>query len=138
MAKNYVELPESFVKGLICKVSVSQNGKTATKELKVCNVKARSVLFIEVDRENRKNVFRKVSRKDIVEFTPTAICEIKIRDGVLPTKWESGWDDIGSFSPAVQKNFGRPAFSNHSKGWSSNAPQYRSTTNNPVSGFPMV
>jgi hypothetical protein len=135
MAKNYVELPENFVKGLICKVSVSQNGKTGTKELKVCNVKARSVLFIEVDRENRKNVFRKVSRKDIIEFRPTAICEITIRDGVLPTKWESAWDSIGSFSSALQKSFGRPHFSNHSKGW---APKLPSTTNNPVSGFPMV
>jgi hypothetical protein len=113
---------------LICKVHVSLNGKAGTKELKVCMVKARSITFIEVDRENRQNIFRKVDRKDIVEFRPTAICEITVRDGILPVKWESAWDSIGQPSPMVQ-SYGRFAqaakpFSNHSKGWSSNAPQY--------------
>lgn len=137
--KDWVDLPESFVKGLIVDVEVSVNGKTDVKQLKACTVKAQSVTFMEVDKVNRKNIFRKVKRRDIIEFRPTAICSIKLRDGVLPTKWESGWDSIGQPS-AYAKNFGnaRPAFSNHSKGWSSNAPQYRSTTNNPVSGFPMV
>jgi hypothetical protein len=137
--KDWVELPESFVKGLIVDVEVSVNGKVDTKQLKVCTVKAQSVLFMEVDKVNRMNIFRKVRRRDIMEFRPTAICSIKLRDGVLPTKWESSWDSIGQPS-AYAKNFGnaRPHFSNHSKGWSSNAPQYRSTTNNPVSGFPMV
>jgi hypothetical protein len=123
-----VQLPDSFIKGLICKVHVSLNGKAGTKELKVCMVKARSITFIEVDRENRQNIFRKVDRKDIVEFRPTAICEITVRDGILPVKWESAWDSIGQPSPMVQ-SYGRFAqaakpFSNHSKGWSSNAPQY--------------
>jgi hypothetical protein len=130
-----VELPESFVKGLIVDVSVSMNGKTNTKQLKVCTVKVRSIIFIEVDRDNKKNIFRKVSRKDIIDFRPTAICSIKIRDGVLPVKWESAW---GSQFVSKQMNNVRKVYSNHSKGWSSNAPQYRSTTNNPVSGFPMV
>ena len=130
-----VELPESFVKGLIVNVHVSINGKTGTKQLKVCMVKARSITFIEVDRENRQNIFRKVDRKDIVEFRPTAICEIKVRDGILPVKWESSWDSIGQPSPmAVNQRFTQH-FSNHSKGW---APKLPSTTNNPVSGFPMV
>ena len=130
-----VQLPDSFVKGLICKVHVSQNGKTATKELKVCTVKVRSITFIEVDRENRKNIFRKVNRKDIVKFTPTAICEITIRNGVLPDKWESSWDTIGQFSPSVVKNnYPRQHFSKHSRGW---APKLPSTTNSWV-GFPMV
>ena len=130
-----VQLPDSFVNGLICKVHVSQNGKTATKELKVCTVKVRSITFIEVDRENRKNIFRKVNRKDIVKFTPTAICEITIRDGVLPDKWESAWDSIGTFSPSVVKNnYPRQHFSKHSSGW---APKLPSTTNSRV-GFPMV
>jgi hypothetical protein len=101
-----VELPDTFNKGLIVNVNVSKDGKTASKQLKVCSVKVRSVLFIEVDRENRKNIFRKVNRKDIVEFRPTAICEVTIRDGVLPDKWESNWDGIGAFSPAVQ-SYGR-------------------------------
>jgi hypothetical protein len=131
---NAIQLPDSFVKGLICKVHVSLNGKSGAKELKVCSVKTRSVLFIEVDRENRKNIFRKVNRKDIIEFRPTAICEIKVKDGVLPTKWESDWDSIGQLSPMSFNNRIKPHFSNHSKGW---APTLPSTTNSSA-GFPMV
>jgi hypothetical protein len=131
---NAIQLPDSFVKGLICKVHVSLNGKSGAKELKVCSVKTRSVLFIEVDRENRKNIFRKINRKDIVEFRPTAICEIKVKDGVLPTKWESEWDSIGQLSPMSFNNRIKPHFSNHSKGW---APKLPSTTNSSA-GFPMV
>jgi hypothetical protein len=136
--KNSVQLPDSFVKGLIVNVHVSLNGKTGTKQLKVCMVKTRSITFIEVDRENRQNIFRKVDRKDIVEFRPTAICEITVRDGILPVKWESSWDSIGQPSNSVQ-SYGRFAqaakpFSNHSKGW---APKLPSTTNS-AAGFPMV
>ena len=133
-----VQLPDSFVKGLIVNVNVSLNGKTGTKQLKVCMVKTRSITFIEVDRENRQNIFRKVDRKDIVEFRPTAICEITVRDGILPVKWESSWDSIGQPSNSVQ-NYGRfaqaakPQFSN-GYGW---APKLPSTTNS-ASGFPMV
>jgi hypothetical protein len=156
MKNNYVELPESFYKGLICKIHVSLNGKKATKELKVCAVKARSITFIEVDKVNRQNIFRKVDRTDIVGFSPTAICEITVRDGILPVKWESRWDDIGQPSNSVQ-SYGRFAqaakpFSNHSKGWAAtikrpmgssidalaaNPPWKKSTTNSPA-GFPMV
>ena len=128
-----VQLPDSFVNGLICKVHVSQNGKTATKELKVCTVKVRSITFIEVDRKNRKNIFRKVNRKNIVKFISTAICEITIRDGVLPDKWESSWDAIGTTTPGGNA-YGQKHYSNHSKGW---APKLPSTTNSRV-GFPMV
>ena len=106
MKKKYFELPDSFVKGLMCKIHVSLNGKKATKELKVCAVKARSIIFIEVDRVNRQNIFRKVDRADIVNFKPTAICEITVIDGILPVKWESGWDSVSSFSPSVQ-SYGR-------------------------------
>ena len=146
-----IELPESFVKGLIVNVHVSKDGKVGTKQLKVCSVKARSVLFIEVDKENRKNIFRKVNRKDIIEFRPTAICEIKVRDGVLPEKWESDWDAIGQPSQMSVNNRIQPQFSNHSKGWAPviKAPMgasmdalavsvsNRSTTNS-AAGFPMV
>jgi hypothetical protein len=146
-----VELPESFVKGLIVNVHVSINGKTGTKQLKVCMVKARSITFIEIDRENRQNIFRKVDRKDIVEFRPTAICEIKVRDGILPVKWESSWDSIGQPSQMSFNNRIKPHFSNHSKGWAPviKAPMgasmdalavsvsNRSTTNS-AAGFPMV
>jgi hypothetical protein len=143
-----IQLPESFYKGLICKVHVSLNGKNATKELKVCGVKARSITFMEVDRANRQNIFRKVDRKDIVGFSPTAICEIIVRDGILPVKWESSWDAIGT-NPTP--SYARPHYSNHSKGWAPviRAPKgasmdalavsvsTRSTTNSSA-GFPMV
>ena len=114
-----IQLPDSFIKGLIVKVHVSLNGKTDVKELKVCTVKARTISFIEVDRVNRKNIFRKVNRKDIVNFKPTAICEVTIRDGVLPDRWESSWDSIGQpTTPFPHKpGYGRVTFSKHSKGW---------------------
>jgi hypothetical protein len=143
-----IQLPESFYKGLICKIHVSLNGKKATKELKVCAVKARSITFMEVDKANRQNIFRKVDRKDIVGFSPTAICEITVRDGILPVKWESSWDAIGT-NPTP--SYARPHYSNHSKGWAPviRAPKgasmdalavsvsTRSTTNS-AAGFPMV
>lgn len=145
-----IELPESFEKGLFVNVNVSKNGKHNNKQLKVCTVKTRSITFIEVDKENRKNIFRKINRKDVIDFKPTAICSITIRDGVLPDKWESSWDAIGSFSPSVQQNYGRH-YSNHSKGWSATirpargssmdalavSVSTRSTTNS-AAGFPMV
>jgi hypothetical protein len=125
MKQNYVVLPDSFYKGLICKVHVSLNGKKATKELKVCMVKARSITFIEIDKVNRQNIFRKVDRTDIVGFSPTAICEITVRGGILPVKWESSWDTIGTQSNSV-KSYGR--FATAAK---------PSTTNSPA-GFPMI
>jgi hypothetical protein len=128
-----VELPESFVKGLIVNVHVSLNGNTGTKQLKVCMVKARSITFIEVDRVNRQNIFRKVDRKDIVEFRPTAICEITVRDGILPVKWESAWDSIGQPSNSVQ-SYGR--FATAAKPGNHSQSLHRSTTY--TNGFPMV
>ena len=123
------------LEGKVVAVTIPVNGKDYTMNLKVCRVKVRSVLFIEINREERKNIFRKVNRKDIVKFTPTAICEITIKDGVLPDKWESSWDTIGQFSPSVVKNnYPRQHFSKHSSGW---APKLPSTTNSRV-GFPMV
>jgi len=147
--KNSIQLPDSFVKGLIVNVHVSLNGKTGTKQLKVCMVKTRSITFIEVDRENRQNIFRKVDRKDIVEFRPTAICEITVRDGILPVKWESSWDSIGQPSSNV-RSYGR--FATAASGSSvvikrpmgssidalaANPPWKKSTTNS-AAGFPMV
>jgi hypothetical protein len=127
--------------GRMVNVVVGKDGKVASKILKVCKVKVRSVLFIEVDKVNRKNIFRKVSRQDIAfvglvesKLVNPELMSIYLKENILPTKWESSWDDIGSFSPAVQKSFGRPYFSNHSKGW---APKLPSTTNSSV-GFPMV
>ena len=129
-----IQLPDSFIKGLVCKVHVSLNGKTGIKELKVCMVKVRSITFIEIDKENRQNIFRKVDRKDIINFKPTAICEITVRDGILPVKWESAWDSIGQVSQSVGNSFGRRPFINRSMGWAPNLP----STTNSAAGFPMV
>jgi hypothetical protein len=148
MKKVYVSLPDSFYKGLICKVHVSLNGKKATKELKVCIVKSRSITFMEVDRVNRQNIFRKVDRTDIVGFSPTAICEITVRDGILPVKWESAWDSIGQPSSNV-RSYGRFATAASGSSVVIKRPMgsvmdalavsvsTRSTTNS-AAGFPMV
>ena len=137
MKQNYVVLPDSFYKGLICKVHVSLNSKKATKELKVCMVKARSITFMEVD------------RTDIVGFSPTAICEITVRDGILPVKWESSWDSIGQPSNSV-KSYGRFATAasgsavviKRPMGSSIDAlaanPPWKKSTTNSAAGFPMV
>jgi len=154
--KNSVQLPDSFVKGLIVNVHVSLNGKTGTKQLKVCMVKTRSITFIEVDRENRQNIFRKVDRKDIIDFKPTAICEVKVRDGILPVKWESAWDSIGQPTQQIRgrglaSQFSKH-FSTHSKGWAPTIkapmgssidalaanPSWKNSTTNSAAGFPMV
>jgi hypothetical protein len=140
--------------GQMVNVCVSKDGKTATKLLKVCKVKARSVLFIEVDKENRINTFRKFNRKDVATQTISDITQVKIKEGVLPDKWESSWDSIGNISRMAAGSFAytpRPHYSNHSKGWAPviRAPKgasmdalavsvaTRSTTNSSA-GFPMV
>ncbi len=124
--------------GQIVEVIVSKNGKVASKNLKVCKVNSRSVLFIEVDRVNRKNTFRKFKVKNVEKVgtkTDGGIF-VLIEDGVLPDKWESAWDTIGQpTTPFPHKpGYGRITFSNHSKGW---APKLPSTTNS-AAGFPMV
>lgn len=140
--------------GQFIDVTVSLNGKIKTRNIKICKVKSRSVLFILVDKENRVNTFFKVKYSDIKDYLP-AVHLLRMKDGILPDKWESLWDSIGSPSPSVQ-NLGRFAtaakpFSNHSKGWAATikAPMgssmdalavsvsTRSTTNSAV-GFPMV
>lgn len=135
--KYAVMLPDNFVKGVLCKVWVSLNGKVDAKLLKVCSIKARSVIFIEVDKDNRQNIFRKVDRADIVTYRcyPSLDAhEIIVKAGILPVRWESSWDSIGQPSPAVANSFGRRSFSKHSQGW---APKLPSTTNSRA-GFPMV
>lgn len=125
--------------GQFVDVVVSKDGKVGTKSLKVCKVKARSVLFIEVDKENRKNIFRKFKSKNIekVGTKTDGGTFVLIEDGILPDKWESEWDNIGNFSRMAAGSFAytpRPIYSNRSKGW---APKLPSTTNS-SSGFPMV
>lgn len=120
--------------GQMVHVVVSKDGKSGTKILKVCKVKARSVLFIEVDRENRKNIFRKVSNKDITTMGMIGDSPfVYIKEGVIPEKWESSWDSMGSFSPSV-KSYGRMAYA--SKPGNHSQSLHRSTTY--TNGFPMV
>ena len=121
--------------GQMVEVLVSKNGKFGSKTIKVCKVKARSVLFIEVDKENRKNIFWKVDKKNIEKVGEKTTGEpfILMVDGYLlsKNKWESPWDAIGN---TPSPSYGRPFYSNHSKGW---APKLPSTTNSSA-GFPMV
>ena len=124
--------------GKMIHVVVSKNGKTATKLLKLCKVKVRSVLFIEVDKENRKNIFRKINIKDITNYENVYEgLYLYVKNDVLPDKWESEWDNIGNVSRMTAAGFGwtpKPNYSNHSKGW---APKLPSTTNTSA-GFPMI
>jgi hypothetical protein len=122
----------SELQGKIVKVVVPVKGKSFSMNLKVCRVKARSVLFIEVIKPERKNIFRKASMKMLDSFNQSTIT---FKDSTLLDKWESSWDAIGQFSPSVVKNnYPRQHFSKHSSGW---APKLPSTTNSRV-GFPMV
>jgi hypothetical protein len=132
--------------GQMVHVVVSKDGKKGTKILKVCKVKARSVLFIEVDRENRKNIFRKVSKKDInpMGMIGDSHC-FYVKDGVLPEKWESSWDTMGQPSQMSLNNRITPHYSNHSKGWAPSLPSLtnyssymKPSTTNSSAGFPMV
>jgi len=96
----------SDLTGKLVDVVVSVGNLSDVKNLKVCKVKARSLLFIEVDRTNRKNIFRKVAIKDVVGFfnSNTETPVISIKKDVIPTKWESEWGTIGTFSPSIVNN----------------------------------
>ena len=119
--------------GQIVEVIVSKNGKVASKNLKVCKVNSRSVLFIEVDKVNRKNTFRKFKVKNVekVGTKTDGGTFVLIEDAIMPDKWESSWDSIGS-NPTL--SYARPFYSRRSQGW---APKLPSTTNS-AAGFPMV
>jgi hypothetical protein len=119
--------------GSFLDVMVSLNGKTKTRNLKVCRIKPRSVLFIHVDKPNRVNTFFKIKYSDIEEYF-NAIGLLVLKDGKIPDKWESAWDSIGQPSQMSLNNRIQPHYSNHSKGW---APKLPSTTNS-VAGFQMV
>jgi hypothetical protein len=121
----------SELQGKIVKVVIPVKGVSFSMDLKVCRVKARSVLFIEVIKSERKNVFRKVFMKMLDSFDESTIT---FKEGADVIKWESSWDSVGQFSPMTIKNYGNRPFSNHSKGW---APQLPSTTNSRA-GFPMI
>jgi len=65
------------------------------------------------------------------------ICEIKVRDGILPVKWESSWDSIGQPSNSVQ-SYGR--FATAASGLASQRTKHFPVnhTTNSAAGFPMV
>jgi hypothetical protein len=76
----------------------------------------------------------KVANKDIT--TMGMIGEspfVYIKEGVIPEKWESSWDSMGSFSPSV-RSYGRMAYA--SKPGNHSQSLHRSTTY--TNGFPMV
>jgi hypothetical protein len=131
---------EDFIGQNVNVVVTLESGKSDKKLLKVCKANSRSVLFIEVDRENRKNIFRKVFRKDIMnvvndDTSGNNVNSVYMRIGVLlsQNKWESSWDGINT-TPVKMSPYTRQHFSKHSSGW---APKLPSTTNSRV-GFPMV
>jgi hypothetical protein len=128
---------ENFIGQMVNVVVTMENGNSGKKLLKVCKANSRSVLFIEVDRENRKNIFRKVANKDI---TSTGMIGdspfVYVKEGVIPEKWESSWDSMGSFSPSVRSygrfvNAARPSLTNYSS-------YMKPSTTNSSAGFPMV
>jgi len=101
----------SDLQGKIVNVVIPVNGKEYKMDLKVCRVKVRSILFIEVDKENRKNIFRKAPMKSLNSFTEDSIT---FNDSTKLEKWESSWDSI-NFN--TQPKYYRKSYSNHSKGW---------------------
>ena len=113
--KNMSTLNFNDLTGKIVNVAVSVGNLTDVKTLKVCKVKARSLLFIEVDKPNRKNIFRKVAVKDVVGLvnSNTETPVISIKKDVIPTKWESNWDSMGTLSPSVMNNQQRVAQFGH-------------------------
>ena len=121
--------------GKIVEVIVSKNGKIGCKNLKVCKANSRSMLFIEVDKVNRINTFRKFYVKNVekVGTKTDGGTFVLIEDGIMPDKWESSWDEINT-NPVKMSPYTRKHFSRHSKGW---APSLPSTTNSRA-GFPMV
>ena len=119
--------------GQMVNVVVGKEGKVASKVLKLIKANSRTTMFMEVDKENRKIIFRKVSTQDIA-FTGVVdsphvnphLTSIFLKEGVLPIKWESSWDGIGA---SVSNNTSTTRFySNHSKGWSQKAAWYKANS----------
>ena len=121
--------------GQMVNVVVGKDGKVASKVLKVIKANSRTTMFMEVDKEGRKNIFRKVSTQDIA-FTGVVdsphvnphLTSIFLKEGVLPIKWESSWDGIGQISNMSLNARITPYYSNHSKGWSQKAAWYKANS----------
>ena len=125
-----------FIGQMVNVVVTLENGKSDKKLLKVCKANTRSVLFIEVDKPNRKNIFRKVFTKDIMnvvndDTSGNNINSVYMRTGVLLSqwKWESSWDSIGSTPTKSQSSPYTKVVRNQWGSWN---------TTNSRAGFPMV
>lgn len=112
--------------GKLVKVTVPVKGVEYSMNLKVIKANTRSILFMEVVKTERKNIFRKAKIKLVDSFTET---HIVFKESTKFDKWESSWDSIATLPSYAGKTFSR-----HSRGW---APSLPSTTNSYV-GFPMV
>ena len=110
--------------GQMVNVVVGKDGKVASKVLKLIKANSRTTMFMEVDKEGRKNIFRKVSTQDIA-FTGIVdsihvnphLTSIFLKEGVLPIKWESSWDGIGQISNMSLNARITPTYSKRSNGW---------------------
>lgn len=101
------KIPLDALRGEIVKVIIPVKGTDFSMDLKVCKVKVRSVLFIEVDRANRKNIFRKVPMKFLDSYDSVSV---RFKEGTKIDKWESSWDsiDAGRISHSyVNNRFGK-------------------------------
>lgn len=98
--------------GQMMDVTVSLGKATKTKQLKVCKINTRTILFIEVDKTLRLNTFYKFPVKEVQRFLDKlepAVLEFK--NGVMPEKWESSWDSINpkpafAYTPRPSYNYG--------------------------------
>ena len=96
---------ESTVKK-IAEVTISIGNKTKTKKWRVCKIKARSIIFMEIDKANRKNTFYKFDKKTLETFLDNETKPLFIfKNGVIPTRWESSWDSINSNPTPVYSHY---------------------------------
>jgi hypothetical protein len=121
--------------GQMVNVVVGKDGKVASKVLKVVKANSKTTMFMEVDKKNRKNIFRKITNQDIaytgivdsIHVNPH-LTSIFLKEGVLPIKWESAWDTIGQISNMNLNARITPHYNNHSKGWSQKAAWYKANS----------
>lgn len=98
--------------GQFMDVTVSLGNATKTKKLKVCKINTRTILFIEIDKTLRLNTFYKFPVKEILRFLDNLETPIlEFNKGVMPEKWESGWDSISpkpafAYTPRPTYNYG--------------------------------
>ena len=129
--------------GEVIDVTVSLGNATKTKKLKVCKINTRTILFIEIDKTLRINTFYKFPVKQILRLIDNLETPIlEFNNNVMPKKWESSWDSIGTTTPGGN-TYGQKHFSNHSKGWAPTLTKFKansqfSSTTNSRAKFPMV